>query len=128
MGDTVARVASVTDRVVALSMVNDVPAGIAAVVAALSVTRHAPEIDFTNDRAGSPAAELEISRFTKPVADVQSVAVNVVDAAGIAAVFVIVRAEPLWYTALEKSWIVNVDDTKSPLPPVEWLKMQAIRR
>jgi hypothetical protein len=116
MGDTVARVASVTDRVVALSMVNDVPAGIAAVVGALSVTTHPPEIDFTNDRAGSPAVELVISRFTNPVAAVQSVAVNVVDAAGMMAVFVIVRAAPLWYTALEKSWIVNVGDTKSPLP------------
>jgi hypothetical protein len=41
---------------------------------------------------------------------------------------VTVRAAPLWITALEKSWIVNVDDTKSPLPPVEWLKMQATRR
>ena len=71
---------------------------------------------------------LEIVRFTKAVADVQSVAVNVVEAAGMDAVFVIVRAAPLCHTTLAKSWIVNVDDTKSPAPPVACWKMHATRR
>jgi hypothetical protein len=119
-GATVDTVASSTARVMALSILNDVPAGMAAKVGRFSVTKHAPEIDVTKlFLSRPPTTVLEIVRFTKAVADVQSVAVNVVEAAGMFAVFVIVRAAPLCHTALVKSWIVYVDETSSPVPPVE---------
>ncbi len=85
-----------------LSILNVVPAGIAAMVGRFSVTKHAPEIDMTKlvrvKTTGNACSRSYDSR--KPVADVQSVAVNVVEAAGMAAVFVIVRAAPLCYTTL----------------------------
>src|SRR5262245_17306312 len=100
IGEVGERVASVTDRAFEFSMKNDVPAGIGAMVGALSATEHAPEIDVTKLRAARPGVLLEIVRFTKLAVDVQSLAVNVDAPAAIAAVLVIKRAAPLWYTAL----------------------------
>jgi hypothetical protein len=128
-GATVDTVASSTARAMALSILNDVPAGIAPTVGRFSVTKHAPEIDVTKlCTSRPPTTVLEIVRFTKAVADVQSVAVNDVAPIAMAAVFVIVRAAPLCHTTLLKSWIVYVDDTKSPVPPVACWKMHATRR
>jgi len=123
-----ARVPSVTERVGALSIKNDVPAGIAAVVGTFNVTKHAPEIDLTKLRAPRPAVADEIVRFTNPVADAQLLAVNDVAATPMAAAFVIVRAAPLWYTTLLKSWIVYVGEEASPVPTVARWKMHATRR
>ncbi len=94
-----------TDRARALSSLKDVPAGIDAVVAWFSVTRHAPLIDVTNVRGAIPLVPVvwAIGRFTQAVMTVQLVAVNVVAPDAMMAVFVIVRAAPLWYRATSKS-------------------------
>jgi len=105
-----------------------VAAGIEAVVALLSVTRHAPLIDVTNVRAARPLVPVvcAIGRLTHAVMPVQFAAVNVVAPEAIEAVFVIVRAAPLWYTATSKSWIVKADATIEL--PVLASNTQAIRK
>ena len=72
---------SVRDRPIVLSILNDVPAAIAAVVALLSVTRPAPLIDFTKVRGAMPAPATPtpvIGRFTKAPVAAKFVAVKVV--------------------------------------------------
>jgi hypothetical protein len=103
-------VPSVIDRAPdALSIFNKLAVVNPADVPWLSVTRHAPLIDFTNVRAAMPVPAIDW--FTKPVAPAQFAAVNVVDPAETVVVGETVRAAPLWYTASEKSWNVKFDDT-----------------
>jgi hypothetical protein len=121
-------IAVLTDRTLEFSTRNVSPTAIGPLVGMFRLRTQVAVIDVTNVRGAIPGPE--ITRFTQPVADVQSATVSCGDPAGSATLAVIVRAAPLWYTALEKSWIVNVGDTKSPGPAgnVAWLKMHATRR
>ncbi|MDH4078122.1 MAG: hypothetical protein OEW85_12280 [Acidimicrobiia bacterium] len=87
-----------TERALELSTLKFFDAAIASEVGWLNVTKQAPLIDFTKVRGGIPpkVPSVVIGRFTQPVMAVQFVAVKVVAPAEIAAVFVIVRAAPLW--------------------------------
>jgi hypothetical protein len=121
-GDTGDNVASVTDRTFEFST-NTLPVTAPGVSVLFTVsvptTGAAPvqgfgATDVTNVRAGTPVPVID--RFTHEPAPRQSATVMV---EAVLAVAANVRAAPLWYTALAKSWIVNVDDTKSPPPAVE---------
>jgi hypothetical protein len=116
---------SATERVLALSILNDCGDACAVVTATFKVAV-APTIDLTKVRAARPGPEID--RFTNVLRSaVELVIVNVVPEV----VPVTVRAAPLWYCTLLKSWIVNFDDTKfgfASTSPVLALKTHATRR
>jgi hypothetical protein len=110
-------IAVLTDRTLEFSTKNLSPTPIPGpTIGRFKFTSQAAVIDVTNAYDAMPGPE--IVRFTQPVADVQSATRKDKAPGGDAKLAVIVRPAPLWYTAFQKSWIVNVDDTKSPGPAV----------